>query len=95
MTLYRISKDMSHASGYNFNATTGMVDMSAQKVLLYTYQLMIHFVLSASNSLSEHNIKTDIADIIAFLRALSSMHTDAIDKIFEENMKLNQYGFVS
>ena len=54
MTLYRISKDMSHASGYNFNATTGMVDMSAQKVLLYTYKLMIHFVLSASNSLSEH-----------------------------------------
>ena len=95
MTLYRISKDMSHASGYNFNATIGMVDMSAQKVLLYTYKLMIHFVLSASNSLSEHNIKTYITDIIAFLKALSSMHADAIDKILEENMKLSQDGFVS
>ena len=35
MTLYRISKDMAHASGYNFNATAGMVDVSAQKVLLF------------------------------------------------------------
>lgn len=95
MTLYRISKDMSHASGYNFNATSGMVDMSAQKVLLYTYKLMIHFVLSASNSLSEHNIKTYIDDIIAFLKTLIYMQIDAIDKILEENMKLSQDEFVS
>lgn len=86
MTLYRISKDMAHASGYNFNATAGMVDVSAQKVLLYTYKLLIHFVLSASETLAEHNVKTNVSDIVAFLQTLMSMHSDAIDKIFKEYM---------
>ena len=86
MTLYRISKDMSHASGYNFNATAGMVDVSAQKVLLYTYKLLIHFVLSAYETLAEHNVKTNVSNIIAFLQTLMSVHSDAIDKIFKEHM---------
>lgn len=85
MTLYRISKDMAHASGYNFNATSGMVDVYAQKVLLYTYKLIIHFVLNASETLAEHNIKTNVSNIIAFLQMLSSMHTEAIEKIFKEH----------
>jgi len=84
MTLYRISKDMAHASGYNFNATAGMVDVYAQKVLLYTYKLIIHFVLNASATLAEHNIKTNVSNIIAFLQMLSSRHTEAIEKIFKE-----------
>lgn len=84
MTLYRISKDMAHASGYNFNATAGMVDVYAQKVLLYTYKLIIHFVLNASEALAEHNIKTNVSNIIAFLQKLSSMHTETIEKIFKE-----------
>lgn len=86
MTLYRISKDMSHASGYNFNATTGMVEVSAQKVLLYTYKLIFHFVLNSSETLASHNVKTDVADIVAFLQVLMSFHTDAIDRIYKENM---------
>lgn len=88
MTLYRISKDMAHASGYNFNATASMVDVSAHKVLLYTYKLIIHFVLSASETLADHNIKTDVADIIAFLRSLCSMHSQAIDNIYKANIEL-------
>lgn len=86
MTLYRISKDMSHASGYNFNATAGMVDVSAQKVLLYTYKLLIHFVLSASETLAEHDIKTNVTDIIIFLKTLISMHSDAIEKIYKAHL---------
>ena len=87
MTLYRISKDMAHASGYNFNATASMMDVYAQKVLLYTYKLIIHFVLSASETLAEHNIKTNVSNIIAFLQMLSSRHTEAIEKIFKEHKK--------
>ena len=86
MTLYRISKDMSHASGYNFNATAGMVDVSAQKVLLYTYKLLIHFVLSASETLAKHDIKTNVTDIIIFLKTLMSMHSDAIEKIYKAHL---------
>ncbi len=86
MTLYRISKDMSHASGYNFNATAGMVDVSAQKVLMYTYELIIHFVLSASETLTEHGVKTDVRIIVDFLKTLISIHNDDIDKIYKEHM---------
>lgn len=88
MTLYRISKDMAHASGYNFNATAGMVDVYAQKVLLYTYKFIIHFVLNASETLAEHNIKTNVSNIIDFLQMLSSMHTEAIEKIFKEHIDI-------
>lgn len=86
MTLYRISKDMSHASGYNFNATAGMVDACSQKVLIYTYELIIHFVLSSSVTLAEQGIKTDVRIIVDFLNALISIHSDALDKIYIEHI---------
>lgn len=86
MTLYRISKDMSHASGYNFNATAGMVDACSQKVLIYTYELIIHFVLSSSEVLAEHGIKTDVRIIVDFLKTLISIHSDALDKIYKEHV---------
>ena len=95
MTLYRISKDMSHASGYNFNATASMVDASAQKVLIYTYQLLMHFILNASLTLEEHGIKTEVKPLLDAIKDLQSMHFEALDKIIEENMKLNQDGYVS
>ncbi len=88
MTLYRISKDMSHASGYNFNATAGMVDVCSQKVLMYTYELIIHFVLSASETLAEQGVETNVRLIVDFLKTLVSIHNDAIDKIFKEHMDL-------
>ena len=86
MTLYRISKGMSHASGYNFNATAGMVDACSQKVLMYTYELIIHFVLSSAETLAEHGVETNVRLIVDFLKTLISIHNDAIDKIFKEHM---------
>ncbi len=87
MTLYRISKDMSHASGYNFNATIGMVDVAAQKVLLYTFKLMIYFVVNASETLTEHGVENNVTDIVLFLRTLMTIHVEAIDKIYKEQME--------
>ena len=87
MTLYRISKDMSHASGYNFNATASMVFASAQKVLIYTYQFLLHFIINGSNTLEEHNVKTDIKMLIDAIKDLQSMHIEALDKIIKENLE--------
>ena len=43
MTLYRISKDMSHASGYNFNASEGIVDSYFHKTKLFAQEFLKYF----------------------------------------------------
>lgn len=86
MTLYRISKDMSHASGYNFNATASMVDASSQKVLIYTYKFLLHFILNASITLEEHGIKTDVKPLVDAIKDLQSMHIEALELIFKNHM---------
>lgn len=86
MTLYRISKDMSHASGYNFNATASMVDASSQKVLIYTYKFLLHFILNASLTLEEHGIKTDVKPLVDAIKDLQSMHIEALELIFKNHM---------
>ena len=89
MTLYRVSKDMSHASGYNFNATAAMVDALSQKVLIYTYQFLLHFLLSASISLEEHGVKTEIKSLVDAIKDLQSMHFEALAQIFKSHMSGN------
>ena len=89
MTLYRISKDMSHASGYNFNATASMVDALSQKVMIYAYQFILHFLLNASRTLEEHGVQTDIKPLVDTLKDLQSMNIEALDKIYKAHMKFD------
>lgn len=84
MTIYRMSKDMNHASGYNFNATFDMVRVTAQKVLYYTYRLLLHFLFNASLTLEEHGIKTDIKHIVDFIKSLMEGHIEAIAQIYKD-----------
>ena len=87
MTLYRMSKDMNHASGYNFNATNEMVVATAHKVLYYSYKLIIHFLLNAVLTLEDHGIKRDVQPIISFLKGLISVHEEKIIEILKNNHK--------
>ena len=89
MTLYRMSKDMNHASGYNFNATNDMVVVSAHKVLFYSYKLLIHFILNASLTLEDHGIKNDVKPIVDFINSLISMHEIAIAQMFKRHDKID------
>ena len=89
MTLYRMSKDMNHASGYNFNATNDMVVVTAQKVLYYSYKLIIHFVLNAALTLEDHGIKRDVKPIIDFLNGLISVHEEMIMQMYQKHDKVN------
>lgn len=87
MTLYRISKDMEHASGYNFNATNDMVVVTAHKVLYYSYKLIIHFLLNAVTALEEHGIKRDVKSIVDFINSLISMHEEVISQMYLKHSK--------
>ena len=40
IALYKISKDMCHASGYSFNATAEMIVVSAHKTLQYSFMFL-------------------------------------------------------
>ena len=87
MTLYRVSKDMSHASGYNFNATASMVDALSQKVLIYTYQFILHFLISASISLEEHGVEVEIRPLVDAIKDLQAINIEALDKIYKNQLE--------
>lgn len=89
MMLYRMSKDMNHASGYNFNATNDMVVVNAHKVLFYSYQLIIHFVLNAALTLEDHGIKWDVKPIVDFLKGLISVHQERIIELYKNHDKVD------
>ena len=95
MTLYRVSKDMSHASGYNFNATASMVDALSQKVMIYTYKFILHFLLNASFTLEEHGVQTDIKPLVDALKDLQSMSIETLDKIYKAHMEFDPKNLVS
>lgn len=73
MTLYKISKDMSHASGYNFNASEGVVDVSCHNVLIHSYKMIMHFLLNATETLCEHGIEVSMKEIFDMFKLLLEM----------------------
>lgn len=83
--LYRMSKDMNHASGYNFNATNDMVVLNAHKVLRYSYKLIIHFLLNAVLVLEENGIKRDAKPIINFLNNLINVYDEKVFEIVKKH----------
>ena len=80
---------MNHASGYNFNATNDMVMVNAHKVLFYSYQLIIRFVLNAALTVEDHGIKRDVKPIVDFLKGLISIHQDRIVELYKNHNKVD------
>lgn len=89
MTLYRIAKDMSHASGYNFNASEGIVDSYFHKSMYYTWKLLKHFVVNASETLKEHNESCDVGSIIKALDLFILVENNALKEVHKTYSELN------
>lgn len=89
MTLYKISKDMSHASGYNFNASEGVVNVTSFKVMIHAYRLILHFLLYAIDTLHEHQIEVDLKAIIDTFKLLIDMQYEGLKKEIETYIKNN------
>ncbi len=87
MTLYKISKDMAHASGYSFNATADFVRVTSHRVLFTTLYIIYHFLLNAIDTLEEHDVKVDLADIKHALELHMQIQIDAIDQIYKKHNK--------
>ena len=88
MILYRIAKDMGHASGYNFNASEGIVDSYCHKSMLYTWKLLKYFITNASETLKEHNEKCNVDGILSTIDSLISIETTSILDVYKRfNLK--------
>ena len=83
MTLYRISKDMGHASGYSFNATEGIIDAYCHKTLLYAFILLKFYLLSSSSTLHEHNEKCDLSLVNKNIDMLIELESQSLKKVYE------------
>ena len=89
MTLYKISKDMAHASGYSFNATIDFVRVTSHRVIYATLFVIYQFLLNAIATLKEHNINVDLSAILYALKLHLQIQDDAISKIYEEHNSEN------
>lgn len=85
MTLYKISKDMAHASGYSFNATVDFVRVTSHRVLFTTLYVIYHFLLNAIETLAEHDVKVDLEDIKYALELHMQIQIDAIEQIYRRH----------
>ena len=81
--LYRISNDMGHASGYNFNASPGLVDTYCCKSALYIWLLIKHFVFTLSDVLKSHNEECNVEAIILLMDLLISDEINTLNKVNE------------
>ena len=83
MTLYRISKDMSHASGYNFNASEGIIDSYFHKTLIYTWKLLKYFLLNASLTMEEHDEECNVTNVINMIDSFIKIEEQALDDAYK------------
>ena len=75
--IYKISKDMNHATGYNFNASEGIWFSASHRALIVAYEILIYFILLTANALHENGIERDVSIPIAQLKLFLQQHYDA------------------
>ena len=86
MTLYKISKDMAHASGYSFNATVDFVRVMSHKVLFTTLYIIRHCLFNGVETLKEHNVNINLQPITESLELHMQMQLEAVSKIYENHI---------
>ena len=58
---------MSHASGYSFNASEGLVNICAHKAVFYSFKILNNYLLNAAITLNENNEECDLSNIIELI----------------------------
>ena len=81
--LYKIARDMAHASGYNFNATADLIRVTSHKVIYATFYLILQLLLNISATFEEHNKIVDLSNIIEFFKQQLQIQVEAINEIFK------------
>lgn len=92
--MYKLAKDMNHASGYNFNSSPGVAEFHSHLVMHAVFTWLINLVLNASFVISEEDHETKYTEtVIDFFKLLANFENEAMKKIgkkYEE--EYNKYG---
>ena len=83
MSLYKISKDMNHAGGYNFNSSEGIWDSSCWRVLIIVWKCLIQIILRVDLTYKEHGIECDIKIPIEQLKLFLQVAYDELEKVIK------------
>lgn len=81
MTLYKISKDMAHASGYSFNATVDLVQVVSHKVIFTTLYIIREFLIRGIETVKGQDKIGTLQLIIESLNLHLQIQLDAVDAI--------------
>ncbi len=82
-TIYRVSVDMSHSSGYAFNACPGVVDSIAYRAQIVFWKYIFQYAGLMAITREEHGYSANIDRIMKAITIL-------IDGLYEDLNKLNQ-----
>ena len=74
---------MSHASGYNFNASEGIIDSYFHKTLIYTWMLLKYFLLNASLTMEEHDEECNVTNVINMIDSFIKIEEQALDDAYK------------
>lgn len=80
--MYKLSKDMNHASGYSFNSSPGVADFHSHLVLHAVFTWLINLVLNASLAVAENDHEPKYTKVvIEFLKILAQFENESMAKI--------------
>lgn len=80
--LYKLSKDVNHASGYNFNSTKGIFDFHVHYVMHAVYIWLINLIINARLVVEENDHETIYVErIVNNLEMLAGFEKQSMEKI--------------
>lgn len=80
--MYRLSKDMNHASGYNFNSCPGVSEFNSHLVMHAVYTWLINFVIHTTAVIEKIDHKTKYTQtFLDGLKAFADLENNYMEEI--------------
>lgn len=79
--MYKLSKDMNHASGYNFNSSPGITEFYSHTIMKSVFDWIINFIVNASAVVDEMDHKTNLEPVLEMFRTMAEFENEAMKKI--------------
>lgn len=82
LEMYRLSKDVNHASGYNFNSSPGVLDFYSHYAMFAVFAWLTNLVINANLVVEERDHKTKhIKDILDYLKMFMRFEDESMKSI--------------
>lgn len=83
LTAYNISIDVSHANGYSFNASPGIMDVFSRRIRIMFYKYVFQYAFLVAETKKEHGYNVNIDVVLETLKKI----IDEYEKEFDETYK--------